>query len=464
MLGIQLERNQEISLSRQIYKSVRDGISEGRLPPGQVIPSTREMARQLAVSRNTVCEAYEMLAAEGYIETHQGAPTRVAPGLELGQKELLLQPEPQDNLRTEIRVDFRTGRPDLSRFPQQTWLNLVHRQAAEMPIEQWGYSGPAGLPELREEIAAWLFRSKGMTINPQDVFITAGATQALHLLAELLPIREQGIIVEDPCHMGMLRVLQRKKAKIIPIPADAQGMQTQLLNNQRCTSYVTPSHQYPLGGILPAPRRAELIRFARNNDQYIIEDDYDSEFRYQGPPVAPLYSLDPQRVIYVGTFSKTMFPALRIGYVVLPASLQLRWCDLRTHADVQNPPFEQAALAEYLRTRRLDRHVQEMRRLYGRRRKILLDTLHKVFGNTWCPWGDAAGLHLAVQFPGRSFDADFSIRARSKGMMISSVENHSIIPGFHMDKLLLGYGHLEDKEIIDGVWLLGDFIKLYAGK
>jgi len=444
---------------------MRDQMTEGRLRPGQILPSTRELARQLAVSRNTVCEAYEMLAAEGYVESRQGAPTRVAYGLELDKNETRPPSGQADTVRTEIRADFRTGRPDLRRFPQQTWLQLLHRKAAELPLEQWGYSGPAGQPELREEIAAWLFRSKGMAVDPRNVFVTAGATQALHLLADLLPIRDQGIIVEDPCHMGMLRVLQGKNSRIIPIPVDEQGMQTQMLNsNEHCTIYVTPSHQYPLGGILPAQRRAELIRFARSNDQFIIEDDYDSEFRYQGAPVAPLYSLDPQRVIYVGTFSKTMFPALRIGYVVLPAELHLPWCYLRIHADVQNPPFEQAALAEYLKTRRLDRHVQLMRRLYGRRRQVLLATLAEVFGDTWCPWGDAAGLHLAVQFPGKSFNPDFSIQARSNGILIMPVENHSIICGFHTDKLLLGYGHLEEKEIRAGILLLRDFIKSWAWK
>ena len=285
MLGIQLVRQHEISLARQIYQHLRDQMTEGLLQPREALPSTRELAGQLSVSRNTVCEAYDMLAAEGFIESRQGAPTRVADGLQLGRNKILRNIDQEADPKPEIRADFRTGRPDLRRFPQQTWLQLLRQNAEKMPIDQWGYTGPAGWTGLREEIAAWLFRSRGMAINMQDVFITAGATQALHLLAELLLAEGQGIVVEDPCHMGMLRVLQGKNTKIMPIPVDEHGMQTQLLeDNQGCAVYVTPSHQFPLGGILPANRRADLIRFARRNDGYIIEDDYDSEFRYRGSP------------------------------------------------------------------------------------------------------------------------------------------------------------------------------------
>jgi len=460
MRGIQLQRKSEISLARQIYQYLRDMMIEGRLRPDEALPSTRELAWQLAVSRNTVCEAYDMLAAEGFIYSQQGAATRVARGLHLGKNGIPQSVEPEVVQRPEILADFRTGRPDLQRFPHQTWLQLLHRNAEKMPLYQWGYTGPAGWPKLREEIAAWLFRSRGMAINMRDVFITAGATQALHLLSELLLAEEQGIVVEDPCHMGMLRVLQSKKAKVLPIPVDEHGIQTQLLeDNQGCTVYVTPSHQFPLGGILPASRRADLIRFARRNDGYVIEDDYDSEFRYQGAPVAPLHALDPQRVIYVGTFSKIMFPALRIGYVILPQPLQSRWCYLRIHNDVQNPPFEQAALAEYLETRKLDRYVQKMRRLYGQRRRILLDTLTEVFGDAWKPWGDAAGLHLAVQFPGRHFTRDFALKAKEKGLLVTPAGNHRVISSIHSDKLLLGYGHLEENNIREGILLLGDFLQ-----
>lgn len=462
MLGIQLDRNTDISLARQIYQFLRDHMINGQLQSGEIMPSTRELARQLAVSRNTVCEAYEMLAAEGFICSQQGAPSRVADGLLLGAERAGQNIEKKPAQQSEVVADFRTGRPDLRCFPRQTWLQLLHRNAETLPLGQWNYSGPEGWPRLREEIALWLFRSRGMTVNADDVFITSGATQALHLLSQLFLKNNREIIVEDPCHTGMLRVIQETNARIIPVPVDEQGLQTQLLkDNYECTVYVTPSHQFPLGGILSASRRAELIRFARRNEGYIIEDDYDSEFRYEGAPVAPLHTLDPQRVIYVGTFSKILFPALRIGYVVLPVALQSRWCYLRTHSDVQNPPFDQAALAEYLHSRRLDRFVRQMRKLYGQRRKFVLDALAEVLGDEWVPWGDAAGLHLAIQFPGKVFTRDFANKARTKGLLITPAGNHCITQSTHADKLLIGYGHLEESEIHKGILLMRDVIVDY---
>ncbi len=240
-------------------------------------------------------------------------------------------------------------------------------------------------------------------------------------------------MMEDPCHIGMLGTFVNKGCTIVPIPVDTEGMQTDYLPKCKSISviYVTPSHQYPLGGILPASRRAALIRFARENDLYIIEDDYDSEFRYEGEPIAPLYSLDPQRVIYVGTFSKSVFPALRIGYVILPFQLHKHWRDLRTHTDVQNPPFEQAALAEFLRTRKFDRHVQKMRKIYGQRRQVLLESLKENFGSSWTAYGDSAGLHVAIDFPEKRFDEGFITNCLQNGVVCHNangqfrIHNHS---------------------------------------
>lgn len=466
MWRMNLRRHGEVSLARQIYQLLRDQMTEGLLPPGELLPSTRELAKQLSVSRNTTYEAYEMLSAEGYVVSRQGSQTRVAEGLRLEKPAPVLEDlrktaQPAD----EYLADFRTGRPDLKRFPRNLWLQLLRKASENLSVSQWGYTGPDGLLVLREEIAAWLLRSRGLTVDSHDIFITAGATQALHLLAGLLAEEEREILVEDPCHIGMLRVLQEKGFKIRPVPVDHQGLQTEYLQGSAaCAIYVTPSHQFPLGGILPAGRRAELIRFARDNDLYIIEDDYDSEFRYSGTPIAPLRSMDVERVIYVGTFSKILFPALRIGYVVLPQQLHTRWRPLRTHADVQNPPFEQAALAEYLHTRKLDRHVQQMRRLYGQRRQILLQSLEELFGRTWFPWGDAAGLHLVLEFPGMHFDHEFAQHCKKHGIHITPVDYHSLRKGLHLEKLVLGYGHLEADEIRQGLLLLQDHIKKhYSG-
>lgn len=455
MSGISLQRNNRVSLARQVYQAFKQQMVDGVLRPGEPLPSTRELARQLGIARNTACEAYEMLCAEGFIESRQGAPTRVAQGVGLDRVLPVIEKQECGSRVNEWQVDFRTGQPDLRHFPRQAWLQLLRKASEEVPLKYWGYAGPEGLPALRKEIALWLFRSRGMVVDAGDIFITAGATQALYLLSDLLFRPGQTMIVEDPGHRGMLSVLQNRNRKISPVPVDEQGLQTSLIKGQEAYAvYITPSHQFPLGGILPAGRRAALIRLARENEQYIIEDDYDSEFRYIGPPVAPLFSMDAQRVIYVGTFSKILFPALRIGYVVLPRTLQEQWRELRTHADVQNPLFEQVVLCEFLRARKLDRHVRNMRKLYAQRRNALLAGLNRIFSNTWRPWGDAAGLHIALEFPVRRFGQDFIRYAREKGVNITNVDYHSINKGVHLDKLLMGYGHLDPQEIASGLELL----------
>lgn len=461
MWGIELDRQSELQLWRQIYHSLRELILNRELKEGEALPSTRELARDLEVSRNTVNEAYEMLIAEGYVISRQGAPTRVAEGVFLEKSPAFKAREiPAER---NFAADFRTGRPDLKQFPRYLWKQMLNHAGEEIPLEQFGYTGPQGMPQLRSEIAAWLFRSRGLVINPDDIFITAGATHALHLIADLLCGEGKKVLLEDPCHSGMMRTFVYKGCPVVPIPVDGQGMQTEYLSDveNACAVYVTPSHQFPLGGILPAARRASLIRFAAENNIYVIEDDYDSEFRYGGEPVAPLQAMDPQRVIYVGTFSKSLFPAIRIGYVILPGQLHKRWRMLRTHADVQNPPFEQAALAEFLRTRKLDRHVKKMRKIYGERRGTLLKALEESFGNNWIAYGDSAGLHLALEFPGLKFDDAFRKGCLQNGINITPMEYHCIQKGVHTDKLLIGYGHLEAREIQTGVGLLHSFMQEY---
>ncbi len=455
---IQLDRTNGLPVRRQIYEAFKQRMMNGSLKEGETMPSTRLLAEELSVSRSTVCEAYDMLLAEGFIVAHQGAPTRVASGLTVDS--VSRTDEGKEMERPHICVtDFKTGQPDLRAFPRFAFEQSMKKAASALPLDTLGYTGAQGLPMLREQISAYLFRSRGIKAAARDIFITAGATHALHVAAEVLRPMSQTIIMEDPCHIGMLKTLERKGFTPVPVPADEGGLQTDRLTAcPGCPVYVTPSHQFPLGGILSAPRRAALIRYARDNESYIIEDDYDSEFRYAGEPVAPLFSMDPQCVIYVGTFSKVLYPALRIGFVILPQALQPQWAKARTYTDVQNPVFEQAALADFFETRRIDRHVHKMRRLYGARRRALLESLSREFGDAWRPLGDAAGLHMAVQFDGLCFDKNSEACFREQGIRVAPVSHHCIIKGRHDDKLLLGYGHLCGDEIVHGVKRLGDAI------
>jgi len=459
MYSIELNRQSEVPMKRQIYQSLKNRILDGSLKAGEVLPSTRVLAEQLNVSRHTVCEAYDMLITEGFVLSRQGAPTRVAEGLYIAgfPKEVL---NSREKNKTRYKVDFKTGWPDVRHIPRYLLQQIARKTFEQMPLDRFGYGSPQGTLDLRIEISSWLFRSKGLNVDAEDIFITSGATHALHIIANLFSGRGKKIAIEDPCNRGILQTFLNEGCEAEPIPVDEKGIQVECLDGiSVSTVYTTPSHQFPLGPILPAVRRAELIRLAREKDIYIIEDDYDSEFRYSGEPVAPLYAMDPRRVVYVGTFSKILFPAIRIGYVILPKELQSRWHELRMHTDVQNPPFEQAILAELMRTRKFDRHLRRMRKLYGERRTALLGALEEAFGEKWRAYGDAAGLHLSVEFKSMRFDEAFIKKCRENGIRIASVEQHAIRKGRHSNKLLLGFGHLEPVEIREGVSILRSVIQ-----
>lgn len=485
-----LDRNSSVTLSRQLLDWFRRAASDGSLPAGEALPATRTLAAQLGVSRNTVCEAYELLAAEGYIECSTGARARIARGVAIrgayappafappsytppvyaaaAPRAVGSSADPNGEEPVAVDVDLRTGLPDPSSIPRKAWARALLLASENSSPSDWLYGPPEGIPALRTEIASYLFRARGMRVQPERVFVTAGATHALHLLALVMARRGRSVAVEDPCHLGMVRTLRLAGLEVVGVAADESGMKTaSLAGVNAALAYVTPSHQFPLGGILSAERRVELVSWARQRDAWIAEDDYDAEFRYVGPPVAPLWTLESERTIYVGTFSKTLFPALRIGYAIVPPALEREWREARVHADVQNPPFEQLALARLLADRSVDRHVARMRRLYGRRREALLSALDEYFpiiGPASGPLpglqvlGDASGLHVAVRFPGFRFDRELVRRARADGIRLVSVARHSLAPGGWEDTLLLGYGHLDEAELRRGIARIAAFM------
>ncbi len=459
MWGIILQDSKEVGLARQIFLSLKERILTGQLSQGEALPSTRELAKGLGVSRNTVCEAYNMLWTEGFIVSHQGVSSRVADGLKIQSVQQSETVQNTDKNSPAILWDFKTGQPDLSLFPWQTWNKIVRDAAESLPIRQLEYSGPKGYEPLCEEIAHWLLRSRSMKVSADDIFITSGATQALHLLVEILHKEAHAFALENPSHPGIRTVISDKGYPLHWMPVDSAGVDVSDLYGRNISAvYVTPSHQFPLGGILPASRRTALIRLAVEEDFYVIEDDYDSEFRYGGSPITPIYSINSSHVIYVGSFSKTVFPALRLGFAVLPKPLQKKWKHYRNYMDVQNPILEQAALAEFLRRRRMDKHVQRMRHVYDEKRNVLLRSLKMTFDNSVHPWGDASGLHLAVQFPGYEFGKEFTLNCRSAGIRVSPLTQYCVSGNEHKDKLLLGYGHLDSMQIQEGIKALHQVI------
>ena len=342
-----------------------------------------------------------MLWTEGYIIRRQGAPSRVAEGLQMAPEREPRNAPVNTVPIQEVRWDFKTGQPDLAAFPWKAWNDCVKTAADGLSAQQYVYSGPKGYAPLCTHIAGWLRRTRSLKVDPNDVFITSGSTHALYLLVEILKSNTGAFALENPSHPGIRTMIEDRGLPLRFMPVDEHGADVSVIGGEEiAAAYVTPSHQFPLGGILPASRRAALIRMAREKDFYIIEDDYDSEYRYTGSPVSPIYAMDSSCVIYVGTFSKTLFPALRVGFVVLPKALQKPWRHSRNYLDVQNPVLEQAALAKFLETRRMDRHIRRTKRLYSEKRNALMASLRSSFGGAVIPWGDASGLHIALRFPG----------------------------------------------------------------
>ncbi len=460
MLGIQVDRDSDMPLARQIHQQLCDLITGSRLRAGDALPSTRGLAAYLKVSRNTVSEAYAMLWAEGFIVGRQGSGFTVEKNLVLPRRTVGAGPLPDVPSRP-IRYDFRTGIPDLDRFPFRAWTRCQRNVLQTVRPRHMHYGDTGGYPPLRAAIADWLIRSRGMAVDPDAVHITAGATHALSLAVDATATaRGSGhFVVENPCHVGIVTMLGLKRVPFSWLPVDESGLRIDRLGRRSPTGvYVTPSHQFPLGHVLSAQRRTRLIAMARERNFYIIEDDYDSEFRYDGPVLTPLHSLDPDRVVYVGTFSKTLYPALRIGFAVVPPALRQAWNEFRRYTDVQNAVSDQVVLTRFLEERALDRHIKIMTKTYGKKRAALVTAVQARIGAAARILGDSAGLHLAVTLPGQTFDRAFADTARKDGLAVMPCSRYDLAGTDHADTLLLGYGNVQSDRIDDGILLLHDLI------
>ncbi|HVO40142.1 MAG TPA: PLP-dependent aminotransferase family protein [Spirochaetia bacterium] len=460
MSFVSLDRAAETPLTRQIYDRLRGQILSGSLPAGTRMASTRRLAADLGVSRNIVLDAFDQLTAEGYVEARVGAGTYVATGAAFSPREL---PDLRAIRRVGFRpfhpelVDFRSGLPDLSMFPVRTWQRLTREVWGSLTPLDLSYGQPEGRPELRREIARYIAAYRGVRCHPEQILVTGGTTQAVGIVSRLL-LRgaRDACILEDPVTADIQSIAAGFGGRIIPARVDELGMDVDALPPRARPGfiYVTPSHQFPLGVTMPIQRRAKLLQYARARGAYVVEDDYDSEFRYDSPPVSSIQGLDPEQVVYIGTFSKTLCPGLRIGYIVLPPELVNRGREVKWFTDLHNSSFEQMVLARFMADGHFVRHVHTMKKAHRALRQALTNALGRVFGASAQVLGSSAGLHLCARFPGRKFTAPVIERIEKAGAKVYPVEEHAIRKGRWADTLILGYGMLTPRRIEEGIRIL----------
>lgn len=461
--GFKLDPRQ--GLAHQLYQTLRERILDGRMASRMRLPASRELAETLGVSRNTVVRAYDQLYAEGYIEGRIGDGTYVAE-LGVGVPTVMpsgMQAQIPQPLQARLQAygpgspregppcAFRLGLPALDLFPFDVWSRLQAQFWRAPALEYLGYGEAAGDPRLREMVAAYLRNSRGLRCTPEQVLITSGAQQAISLCTQLLLQPGDGVAVENPCYRAAAQTFAVAGARLRGIAVDEDGLDTrQLAELSDCRlAYVTPSHQYPTGVTLSLTRRLELLEWAEREQAWIIEDDYDGEYRYSGTPLAPLASLDRQsRVLYVGTFSKVLFPALRLGYLVVPPALVEPLAQLRTLGMRHSEVGTQAVLAEFIAGGHFQRHIRRMRRAARSRRDALLRDWPTVEAGVALPLVQA-GLHVCVPLPSLARERELLNKAAAVGVELSALSEYCLAEPGQAPRagLVLGFAGVDERRI-----------------
>jgi len=443
-LMVRLDRRGPGALRAQLEEQLREAVRSGRLAAGARLPSTRALARDLEVSRGVVVDAYTQLAAEGYLVARHGAPTRVSKATA----------RPTDSRRplTEERpprFDFRPGGPDVSLFPRQSWAASLRRGLRDAPHARLDYGDPRGAPELRGALAAYLGRVRGVACDPGCVIVTSGMAQGMVLVGRTLLARgARRVGVEDPGSGPGRDQLSATGLEPRPIPVDGDGLRADALAEAGVDLVlVTPAHQFPTGVVLAPERRAALLDWAGRGG-LVMEDDYDAEYRYDRPPVGAVQGLAPERVVHAGSVSKTLAPALRLGWLVVPEPLVAELARAKAQDDLGTPVIEQLALADFLERGELDRHLRRTRSIYRRRRDALIASLARHVPSVRVS-GIAAGLHLVAHLPTGVEEPSVVEGARARGVGLQGLGEHRLLPG--PPALLLGYGRIVEPAIEPGV-------------
>jgi len=478
--GLRLHRDSAVALHRQIYDRVRDGVLRGTLFSGMALPSSRQLASHLGVGRNTVIAAYEQLHAEGFLDTRIGAGTRIAA---LGDQALEGAAHRQQRpARTSLQTLSRRGRrlaaqprsnadgqgpafvaglPALDVFPTALWSRILARHQREAKPASLGYGQPGGHRDLRNALTDYLRESRGVVCEPEQVIVLSGAQGALDLAARMLLDPDDAVWMEEPGYLGARGALLAAGARLTPVPLREDGFDVHLakrLQPGARLAYVTPSCQFPLGLSLSLERRLQLIDWAARNSGWIIEDDYDSEYRYCGKPLAAMQGLDGAgRVVYLGTFSKTMFPALRVGYLVVPDGLQDAFTTAIRHSGHTVSLSLQSALAEFLEQGHYSAHLRRMRTLYARRQTRFVDLVSRHLGSLVTLDVPPGGMQMPAWLAPGSDDRRIAEEAGRRNLSVSAMANYYLAaperPG-----LYLGYAGVPDTDVEPALITLGEVL------
>jgi GntR family transcriptional regulator / MocR family aminotransferase len=475
-------------VKQRICEAIKGQIAAGLLGPGARLPSTRSLAAEWGVSRTTVTAAYEQLIAEGYLETRQGARARVARGLSppaaprgqpapsgvpdrlsgYGQRLADFTPPPGSN-RERFATDFRYGDLAAADFPLLAWRKAL-TAALLRGRPRLRYGDACGSPDLRTALQGYLWRARGLRCEPDQIVVVNGSQQGIDLCARLLLDPGDRVVMENPGYNLARQAFSAAGAEVIPIAVDREGLRTGELPAARL-AYVTPSHQFPLGSVMSAGRRRDLLAWAQRTGAYVVEDDYDSEYRFDIAPIPPLQALDGAgRVIYLGTVSKTLSPTLRLGYLVAPTALTAIFAKAKGLADRHTSGLEQEALADLIANGGYERHVRRARRRNGQRRAALLAALSATLGDEATVVGADAGLHVVVwlnRVP-RTQEDVLIARAHAAGLGVHPVSS-LYAPGTAADRpatvgLVMGYASLDERAIQRGVLTLKEVLGAFPAK
>ncbi len=485
-VNIQLDNSSSVPLYTQLYNVIRASILSGRLKCGLKLPGTRTLAEEFNVSRNTIILAFEQLIAEGYIKGKAGAGTYVADDI---PDKLLKEADQQDSSKYHLVdskskkvpaqtsslqrsmpennfVPFQHGIPSVKDFPFELWLKTFNKAVRSFPPHQLAKIDGTGYKLLKEEIALYLQTYRAVNCTPEQIFLVNGSQQGLYLISKILMKENDKVLLEDPFYFGVRGAIRSAKVNIVPVPVDDEGVRIEYAIKHSPDAnfiYVTPSHQYPLGTTMSIARRLKLLEFAGENNLWIIEDDYDGEFRYEGNPLPSLQGMDKTgKVIYVGTFSKVLFPGLRLGYLVLPSiDLVDAFVAERCVIDRQSPVLDQIALAEFMKDGHFTRHIRKMRMLYKERQEFLINEIKKELDGLIKVQPSSAGMHILAWLPEHLDDKEVA-KALNCSSLTTRALSDCILKYKRKPALILGYTAFNKEEIRWGVNILRDTLRQFC--